>query len=427
MKRVLAFFLIACMLPILYSAHRVNAQECLTPGIDCLLQDPLLVKHGVPSQTICFTDADFREAFGISHYPSITILALPQPEVGVLKLHDLRVAIGQTIPRCRISELTFTPASSLVEEASFSFSAGELSGGGTLTCRMVFSSEENSPPTTEGMASSRFLLTAMQNMSVLGTLAGYDPDGDTLEYLITSYPKEGTLTMTDTARGDFRYTPKQGYTGTDTFTYVLRDRTGRYSTPNTVSIHVKKGTIDLEIEDVWGDHASAIYQMVSCGIMGVSGGETGIVFSPKKAVTRAEWVAMVMRAAGILLPYDKTPTFFDDDGDIPDTLRPYVKAASERGYLVGEWTGDKLVCRPNDPITRGEAALILNSLLPKEEALPCFSASDKDSLTDREAVACASLYQKGVFVLRGDKALPDGVLTREIAAEMLSRASQYTP
>ena len=48
-----------------------------------------------------------------------------------------------------------------------------------------------------------------------------DPDGDLLMAFVLTDPSHGTLTLN--AEGDFTYTPTAGYSGPDSFTYVVDD------------------------------------------------------------------------------------------------------------------------------------------------------------------------------------------------------------
>jgi hypothetical protein len=67
------------------------------------------------------------------------------------------------------------------------------------------------------------------------TLAGEDPDGDTVTFQVIDQPADGTLSGT----GDKRtYTPKPGFVGSDSFTYVALDVDGRASLLATVTIDV---------------------------------------------------------------------------------------------------------------------------------------------------------------------------------------------
>jgi lysophospholipase L1-like esterase len=60
--------------------------------------------------------------------------------------------------------------------------------------------------------------------------------GDTLTAKVTVKPRNGTLALA--GDGSFTYTPKQRFTGTDTFTYTVTDSTGAMSTPATVTLTV---------------------------------------------------------------------------------------------------------------------------------------------------------------------------------------------
>jgi ELWxxDGT repeat protein len=65
-----------------------------------------------------------------------------------------------------------------------------------------------------------------------------DPDGmiDTSTVRIATTPSHGTVTVA--ADGIVRYTPTTGYSGADSFTYIVADNFGKASTPTTVNVTV---------------------------------------------------------------------------------------------------------------------------------------------------------------------------------------------
>ena len=67
------------------------------------------------------------------------------------------------------------------------------------------------------------VVTTRENTPANGTLAGSDPDGDTLTFALTGTPALGTVQLTDAATGAFTYTPAAGATGYDTFAYTVSD------------------------------------------------------------------------------------------------------------------------------------------------------------------------------------------------------------
>jgi hypothetical protein len=83
------------------------------------------------------------------------------------------------------------------------------------------------------------------NKAISVTLTGIDPGSDfftllmkPLTYSVVTQPKNGTLTGTAPA---LTYTPNQGFTGTDSFTYRVYDGTA-YSAPAAVSVIVHQNS-----------------------------------------------------------------------------------------------------------------------------------------------------------------------------------------
>lgn len=405
MKKVALLSLLALLL--LSLTLPLTAGAVLTPAMEHLTEGATVIRTAAPGETICLTDADIQKALGVVSYPSLTIVALPSPTVGILRLAGARVAAGQTVSRTMVPYLTFTPATPFVTEASFTFRAGNLSGGAALTCLMRFDATDNHAPTLSSADTPVFWQTR-RNVSVFGTLAGYDQDGDALEYLIMTYPRHGTLFVTGSATGDFRYTPTAGYTGTDTFTYIIRDEHGAYSAPATVRIQVDKKTMDLDfdgLDDTAGGFAAV---MVAAGIMDADATSAGLDFHGEACMTRAGFLVAAMKTLGYAPDRQGAEILFDDRGEIPVVLRGYFSAAERAGYLVGEVKDGRLLCRPNDTVTVGEAYRLLARMTG--EASTCTVAE-----------ASAALAKRMPLGSRSDTA---AALTRIRAAELLLRLSK---
>jgi hypothetical protein len=63
---------------------------------------------------------------------------------------------------------------------------------------------------------------------------------DTMEVVIQSKPDHGSVTVTD--RGGITYSPNDGFSGTDAFTYAVDAESGVRSNPATVTVHVQRST-----------------------------------------------------------------------------------------------------------------------------------------------------------------------------------------
>ena len=72
-----------------------------------------------------------------------------------------------------------------------------------------------------------------------------DSDGDLLTATLTTDVSNGILTLNED--GSFTYTPDQGYTGSDTFTYTANDGTDNSLTQATVSLIVAEAMFDTDL------------------------------------------------------------------------------------------------------------------------------------------------------------------------------------
>ena len=184
-----------------------------------------------------------------------------------------------------------------------------------------------------------------------------------LEFIPVVFPSQGALRMTNRATGEYEYTPLGAYVGYDSFTFVVRDEYGNFSTPCEVKVNVTERLSSVVYADMTGrSEYGAAVAMDALGIM--SGRAVGEIsyFMPDERVTRAEFVAMAMKACGV------TPTgggnmFFDDGADVPEPYKEYVAYAAVCGIVDGDFNGNALIFRPNDTVTKEEAAVIMARLL----------------------------------------------------------------
>ncbi len=354
MKKILALTLAVIMALTLFG---LEASALFGTGIEVLARDAKMIKTGLLGKKLTFSDSDFKSAFAITDFDSITVTKLPSSTEGTLLLAGRRVKEGQRIKRKSIASLVFVPLSNEVEEASFSFILNGGVGCETV-CLMRFLDRVNYAPRIGGSRSS---VTTQAEITAHGRLTAIDPEGDNIEYIIVSYPKRGYLTLD----GDtYRYTPTQGFTGYDRFSYVARDEYGNYSEVETVGIRIIERMTDevfLDMRDR-GEYNAAV-ALSAVGIMGGERMGDGLYFRPDTAVSRAEFVAMAMKAYGIRSDSTLTSSFFDDNSDIPEALISYVATAERMGIVDGALKDGSLLFEPNRPITKYEAAMIMARLI----------------------------------------------------------------
>jgi hypothetical protein len=400
----------------------ITGAAFLGTGYSIAASDVKVIKTGLYGQKVTFSDADFKQAYAITDFNSITVEKLPASTDGTLLLAGRRVKEGQTVKRRNVAAMIFVPASSEVCEASFEYTLcyGGVEASGV--CEMKFIDKVNYAPKTPEAKESSLSLKTQSEISVYGRLEGYDPENDKLEYIIAAYPKNGSLTFTDKDAGTYRYTPSDSFTGYDSFTYVLRDEYGNYSEPAEVGIHI----VERMSNEVYADMTdrSEYNAAVAMSALGVMSGKTlgdGKYFMPDETVSRAEFVAMAMKAAGMKADTTLSRTFFDDNTDIPTALVSYVATAQRLGIVDGDYTEVGLVFEPNRGITKNEAAKIIGSILgiKASEEDEVYLDNSTVSLSARSSVA--AMFTLGIFDGNVESFSGTDIVTRAEAAEYLYR------
>ena len=90
-------------------------------------------------------------------------------------------------------------------------------------------------------------------------LASDDEDGD-LTFTVAIAPKKGVVAVSGNT---FTYTPAEGKSGKDSFTYVVKDAKGNVSAPATVTVTVDKTKSGVEYQDTGNSSAAAAAQYLA--------------------------------------------------------------------------------------------------------------------------------------------------------------------
>ena len=422
MKKIILIILTLTL--IISAATVVVSAASLGSGAATVANDVNLIKTGLTGKSLSFSDTDFKAALGVQSFSKLTVVTVPEADEGVLTLGEKKVSEGQQIRRRNISSLTFTPASDDISEVSFTFTVDELAGGAELECVMKFIDKINYAPKIDTDAADTLSVTTQRGISVYGNLSATDPEGDAIDYIIVSYPDDGTLTLCDSSSGEFVYTPSADYSGKDSFVYVARDEYGNYSDAEEVNIRVIERMSEVVYADMEDSKSyNAAVAMTAMGIM--SGKRMGddMYFLPEEGVTRAEFVAMAMKCLGVKADTTLKETFFDDNDEIPKAYLGYVATAQRCGIVNGAFDGEGLKFRPNDAITKYEAAIVMSALIgavTDESASVSFDNMYSIPVWARSEVG--AMYELGIFD-REDASGAKDPLCREEVAEYLYRLS----
>jgi hypothetical protein len=347
----------------------------------------VVYKTGFAGQSITFSAQDFEEAVGVTKISSITILSLPDKQEGSLCLSGMEVLKNQIISRDFLSLLTFEPATDQAVDCRFTFGVVSSSGPLALECSLSLVDELNFAPTSAVPEEGYFSLTTLSGVSLYSTLDGNDPDGDEIFFRILSYPENGTLRMTDRNLGSFVYTPLSGYTGKDSFTYLVTDQKGNSGREVTVWITVEEPLVSLSYSDLKGNAAEL--PAIRLAEMGITVGKSiggKSYFEPDMPITFGEFLAWSMISAGM------NPADADWKGN---WQKSYEAMAQEAGILNSEESLDF-----QTSISWQEAAEILCSAFG-------ISGENSQSVVDQTvlAVLLSSDFTESDVMTRGEAAV----------------------
>jgi len=150
--------------------------------------------------------------------PASGAVGTPVVVTGAGLLGATRVSIGGK----DAATITLSSDGRLVASVPVGAATGTVSvttPGGSASSATSFTVVNSKPIALDGTAATS------RDMSVTGRLAASDPDGKPLTYSI--YPLEkstgGTAVVTNASTGDFTYTPKSGFVGTDAFFFQAYD------------------------------------------------------------------------------------------------------------------------------------------------------------------------------------------------------------
>ena len=238
-------------------------------------------------------------------------------------------------------------------------------------------------------------------------------EGD-VTYAVAEEPKKGTVTISGS---EFTYTPEEGVTGSDSFTYTATDSQGRVSQPATVQVRIEKSKSGVK----YAAAAAAQYLAESGIFTGAKIGEN-YYFEPDATVSRSEFLALAMETAGREVT-NVTITGFCDDESIPAWAKAYAAAGVADGIIQGVSTAEGVAFQGDDPITFNEAATVLNRVLAVEDVDLASWYADREAVPSWAAQAvgnmeAVSVLSAGSF---GSAAMAETV-TRADAARMLSAA-----
>ena len=280
--------------------------------------------------------------------------------------------------------------------------------------------EETEQPQEGAPIAQELEIATYRDIPYKAQLLASDAEGDDLTFAVAKEPKKGAVVIDG---ANFTYTPENGVTGTDSFTYTATDSAGHVSQPATVTVTISKTKSGVTYADTEGIAAAAAAQyLAEKGIF--TGAQIGeqYYFEPARTVSRGEFLALVMETTGREVT-PVTMTGFCDDAAIPTWAKAYAAAGVADGIVQGVSTAEGAAFRGDDPITFNEAATVLNRTLDVADVELEVWYADREAVPSWAAQAVGNM--EAVSVLSAGSFGSDGLdsaVTRADAARMLSAA-----
>lgn len=325
-------------------------------------QSNTITKNVMVGETLSFSPEALSPAGQVADLTAITINTLPDAGAGLLTIGGQPLSTGSVVDGSALSGLKFQAlASPTVTETAFSFTPSLSSGNGTeTTVKLVLLTQANQAPIARNME-----LSTYKDVSLTSWFDAVDSEGDVLTFQLTSTPARGAVSMAEDGSSQFVYTPYEGKTGKDSFSYVAIDSAGNTSPEAKVTLRIEKPNTTVTYADMEGHPAhKASIRLAEEGIYVGSYYGGSYFFQPDQAVSRGEFLSLAMAVSGLEPLEGVTLTGFYDDQAIPTWCKGYVSSALKAGVVRGSTNElGQPVFGADSTITMGEAAVMLNSLL----------------------------------------------------------------
>ncbi len=382
-KKTIIFFVLLLLVSSanLHVSAKKSNQTPISPALSVITEELNMKKSGLINSTLHFNYHDFCNFLGVRKLDSITVNTLPSVFEGTIYLGDIPVIANQTINKTDMNKLSFIPASKDVSTAAFRFSGNGISCESSVKCSLFLFDKLNTAPVITQNVITTEKLTTKKNIMVYSTLNATDPENDEICFEVSTEAKHGIVRFVDSKNGIFTYTPSLDYTGKDSFEFSVSDIYGNVSEKTMVEIKVEKNNADTFYSDMISreEHLDAV-KVAAYGIMSGQLIDGKMCFRPENTPTKAEFLQMVLKASGVDENMIAVDTAFTDDSDIPLSLKGYVSYAVGKGYIEGTKTENGVFFYPNSPITRAEAAVLINNIINAEGNSTSVTFVDSDTI-----------------------------------------------
>ena len=355
----------------------------------------------------CFSVEDFSQKDALM---GICITGLPDANTGTVMLGNRVLRAGDILTAGQVGQMTFSPLlTEYDQDAVVTYlPIYENRVEAPVTATISIRGKTDQAPIAEDLAVETY-----KNLPNQGSLKVNDPEGQTMTYSVTRQPRRGNVQVY--ADGTFLYTPKKNKVGVDSFTFTATDPAGNVSREATVTVTILKPKDATQYTDTVGNPCRfAAEWMKNTGLfVGEQIGDARC-FQANRAVTKGEFLAMMVKALGI--PVDEEATFTGYADEVPSWLQPYLAAAMRAGLTANLPVSDTGLWGIDDPITGAEAAVMLQNAM--DLSVPTSAETMDADVPQWASFAVSAMNENGITLNYADQ------LNRGQVAIILYQASQ---
>lgn len=392
---------------------------CLVLAAACLLGAgiPVLAAEVDSDAAYCFTAQDFSQSS--DPLAGICVTALPTGS-GTVFLGNRVVQPGDILTAGQLEQLTFQPIATETDaQATLSYlpiyeNRVEPQTQMTLSIR----GKENLAPVAQDST-----LETYKNLPNDGTLRASDPEGENLTYTLARSPRRGTVELRPD--GSFTYTPKNNKVGVDSFTFTAADPAGNVSREATVTIQILKPSDARQYTDTAGlDCQFEAEWLRNTGLFTGESVDHQQCFRPEKAVSRGDFMAMLVRT--LQIPTEDASATTEMTANAPQWLQPYLTAALRSGLLDHIPASETGSFAWNQPIDRTEAAVMVQNALDLTVDSQMLETAAETWAAEEEEIPVWAKSSLTILAEHGIDLPTNGELTRSDAAKLLYQTNRLS-
>ncbi len=431
MKKHSKWIVAVLLYALVFSAAGVSATEPVAYDF---------VKISAQNQAVKLSAADFGSNFYDFDGEVITkvkIVDLPSGwSEGKVLLDGKKVSKNQEILLSDMDRLCFQPKKNFKGEAVISY---QVSDGKDYsnTAQMCIIIDPNTAVSTSAHVADSEVAVYKNSPKMIDVLDGSSIIGERKVSLV-SKPANGVVDISDKAEGTLVYTPNEDYTGDDQFTFKVTDA---YNNERTATVKILVADNESAIQTsssadgaqmVYSDLNNhwAEYSVMKLAENGIITGEklknNTAFYKPDEEMNRVEFINLMLASVGTQVESREAEAVSAGLNAEPAWVQETMQTALEKGIISGYEEDGKISLNPYEPITRAEAAVIINRIVnPAVAACVDVSYEDMGAVPSWAAQSVKNMTCYGIFKGSANQFMPDEIVTRAQAAELCYQTMKY--